>query len=231
MGRCLLLAVTVSHLVLAQQPPDPGTPVNTDTTVATSGPQSPQWKALSVEDKLRYDGRHMFDVDNIVFAGIGAAFDQWRDRPGEWGQGWNAFGERYASHLGQYAIQRSIMFPVQAIDHEDTRFFRSKRTTFKGRVGDAFLHTVWRHDDSGGMMPAYSEFLGDYGAAALSRLWWPDRFHHGSAIFVAGSDTMLIDAGINVLHEFTPDIKRWLHLNRGTRKTTFASPPVAATYR
>jgi hypothetical protein len=63
-------------------------------------------------------------------------------------------------------------------------------------------------------MPAYSEFFGDYGAAALSRLWWPDRFHNAGAIFTAGSDTLLIDAGINVVHEFTPDIKRWLHLSR-----------------
>jgi hypothetical protein len=209
--RALLLVVTVSGPVLAQQPGPNPPPTTPD---APSGPQSPQWKALSVEDKLRYDARHMFDVDNIVYAGIGAAFDQWRDRPGEWGQGWGAFSERYASHLGQYAIQRSIMFPVQAIDHEDTRFFRSKRTSYKGRVGDAFLHTIWRHNDSGGMMPAYSEFLGDYGAAAVSRLWWPQRFHTGSSVLVAGSDTLLIDAGINVLHEFSPDIKRWLHLSR-----------------
>ena len=76
---------------------------------------------------------------------------------------------------------------------------------------DAFLHTIWRHDDSGGMMPAYSEFLGDYGAAAVSRMWWPQRFHNGHAIFFAGSDTILIDAGINVMHEFAPDMKRWLH--------------------
>ena len=183
---------------------------------ASSGPQSPQWSRLSIEDKLRYDARHFADVDNFVFAGIGAALDQWRDRPAEWGQGWGSYGERYASHIGQYAIQRSIMFPVQAIDHEDARYFRSKRSSFKGRLGDAFLHTVWRHSDSGGMMPAYSEFVADYGAAALSRLWWPQRFHHGSDIFVAGSDTILIDAGINVLHEFAPDVKRWLHLGHRT---------------
>ena len=123
-----------------------------------------------------------------------------------------AIRERYASHLGYYLIQRSIMFPVQAIDHEDTRYFRSKRTSFQGRIGDAFLHTIWRHNDSGGMMPAYSEFLGDYGAAALSRMWWPAHYHTASSILIAGSDTILVDAGINVLHEFAPDIKRWLHL-------------------
>jgi hypothetical protein len=172
-------------------------------------------KGLTVKEKFKYDARHLFDVDNIVFAAMGAGVDQWRDRPGEWGQGWDAYGERYASHLGQYFIQRSIMFGVQAVDHEDARYFRSKKKSFGGRLGDAFFHTVWRHDDSGGMMPAYSEFFGDYGAAAISRVgWWPQRYHNASAIFVAGSDTVMIDAGINVLHEFAPDLKRKLHLSR-----------------
>jgi hypothetical protein len=207
--RALLVAVSVSGFMLAQQP-SPGT--STSQPAETSGPKSPEWRGLSVKEKLEYDGRHLFDWDNLVYAGIGAGFDQLRDRPSEWGQGWGAFGERYASHIGYYLIQRSIMFPVQAIDHEDTRYFRSKRTSLQGRIGDAFLHTIWRHNDSGGMMPAYSEFLGDYGAAALSRMWWPDHYHTGSSIFIAGSDTILVDAGINVLHEFAPDIKRWLHL-------------------
>jgi len=177
-----------------------------------SGPQSSQWSRLSVKEKLRYDARHLFEIDNIVFAGIGAALDQERDRPGEWGQGWGPFAERYASHLGQYAIQRSIAGAVQAMNHEDPRYFRSSRKSIRGRIGDALLHTVWRHDDSGGMMPAYSEFIGDYGAAALSRSWWPDRYHTKSEILAAGSDTILIDAGINLFHEFFPDVRRRLHL-------------------
>ncbi len=207
--RALLVAVSVSGFMLAQQPsPD----ISTSQPGETSGPSSAEWRGLSVKEKLEYDGRHLFDWDNLVYAGIGAGFDQLRNRPSEWGQGWGALGERYASHIGYYLIQRSIMFPVQAIDHEDTRYFRSKRTSLQGRVGDAFLHTIWRHNDSGGMMPAYSEFLGDYGAAAVSRMWWPQHYHTASSILIAGSDTILVDAGINVLHEFAPDIKRWLHL-------------------
>lgn len=214
-GRALLLALALSGITLAQLPgPEPGSPQAPEPSAApsgaTRGPQSPQWRSLSVQDKLRYDARHLFELDNLVYAGIGAAFDQARNRPPEWGQGGGAFAERYGSHVGQYLIQRSIMFPVQAMDGEDTRFFRSKRPSYAGRIADAFLHTVWRHDDSGGMMPAYSEFLGDYGAAAVSRMWWPTRFHNGRAIFIAGSDTILIDAGINVLHEFAPDMKRWM---------------------
>jgi hypothetical protein len=163
---------------------------------------------------MRYDVRHLFGVDNLVYAGIGAAVDQARDRPGEWGQGWDPYAGRYASHIGQFVIQRSIMFPVQAIDGEDTRYYRSNRASYGGRLGDAFFHTIWRPDHYGGMMPAYSEFLGDYGAAAVSRMWWPRSYRNGRSIFIAGTDTILIDAGINVLREFAPDMKRWIHLKR-----------------
>jgi len=219
--RTFLLLTAVSVLMFAQQPagaessPAHSTdPATASGTRATKGPHSPEWKELSFKEKMKYDESHLFDVENVVFAGVGASFDQLRDRPSEWGEGWGAFGERYASHIGYYMVQRSVMFPVEAIDHEDTRYYRSTRSSFRGRLGDAFLHTIWRHNDSGGMMPAYSEFLGDYSAAAVSRLWWPSNYHKGSSIFIAGSDTILVDAGINVFHEFKPEIKRWLHLAR-----------------
>jgi hypothetical protein len=215
--RAIVLTVAFCGLLLAQQATDQNTAPG-DSTASTvrpaSGPRSAQWKDLSVKEKLQYDGKHFFDVSNMIFAGIGASFDQERERPSEWGEGWGPFAERYASHIGYYAVQRSVMFPVEAIDHEDTRYHRSTRTSYKGRLGDAFLHTIWRHNDSGGMMPAYSEFLGDYTAAAVSRMWWPAHYHTGSSIFIAGSDTILVDAGINVFQEFKPDIKHWLHMGR-----------------
>jgi hypothetical protein len=205
----LLLTLAIAGIAAPQQAPQPG-----QTAPPISGPGSEKWQRMSLEDKLRYDAHHLFDIDNFVFAGIGAAIDQGRNRPSEWEQGWGPFAERYTSHIGQYLVQRTIMYPVRAIDDEDPRYFPSKRTSYHGRVGDAFLHTVWRHSDSGGMMPAYSEVFGDYGAAAISRLWWPKQYRTETEVFVAGSDTILIDGAINVWHEFTPDIQRWLHIKR-----------------
>src|ERR1700678_4420263 len=141
--RIVLVAFTVAGLSVAQQT----APDNSSGTVSPApadtgkiGPKSPQWKGLTVKEKLSYDWRHLFDPENVVFAGIGAGFDQLRDRPGQWGEGWGPFAGRYGSHMGQYVIQRSIMAPVQAVDHEDTRYFRSARKTYKGRLADAFLH-------------------------------------------------------------------------------------------
>lgn len=198
----------------AQPTTPPPAPDNGPPKTAAHGPSSPQWVGLTVKEKLSYDWSHLFDPENIVFAGVGASFDQLRNRPSEWGQGWGPFGERFGSHIGYYVIQRSIMFPVQAIDHEDTRYFPSTHKSIPARIGDAVLHTVWRHADDGGMMPAFSEIMGDYGAAAVSRMWWPDHYHTASSILIAGSDTILVDAGINIFREFKPDIKRWMHLSR-----------------
>lgn len=214
--RLLVWTVALGHLAWAQAPAAGGVPP--ENAKAIPGPSSPQWRNLSVKQKLRYDARHLVDVENFIFAGMGAGLDQLRDRPGRWGEGGYGYGERYGSHLGQYLVQRSVMFPIEAVDHEDTRYMRSRRTSYQGRLLDAFRATVWRHNDRGGMMPAYSEFLGDYTAAAVSRMWWPERYHNAKAILIAGSDTMLVDGWINVLHEFAPDVKRWLHLQRSTPK-------------
>jgi hypothetical protein len=169
---------------------------------------------MTVKEKLDYDARHVLDPENLLYGGLGAAIDQWRDRPSQWGQGWEAYGDRYASHFTQYLTQRAIMFPVQAIDHENPQYIRSEHRNYGARIGDAFLHTIWRRDDFGRMRPAYGEIFGDYGAAAVSRFWWPDQYHTASAVLIAGSDTVLIDGAINALHEFTPDLKRWFHVGR-----------------
>lgn len=216
--RLLLLAALLCPLALAQERTAGTSPQAADgapaNSAASSGPASSQWRGLSVEEKLKYDGKHLFDPGHIFFGAIGAGFDQLRERPQEWGDGYGPYGERFASHFGQYLVQRSIMFPIQAIDHEDTRYFRSRSGTYKGRLRDALLQTVWRHNDNGGMMIAYSEFLGDFGGAAVSRMWWPAHYHTASSVLIAGGNSILVDGWINVLHEFSPDMKRWIRLKR-----------------
>ena len=160
--RALLVAVSVSGFMLAQQP-NPDT--STSKPAQTSGPKSPEWRGLSVKEKLEYDGRHLFDWDNLVYAGIGAGFDQLRDRPSEWGQGWGRV--RGTLCLAPRSVPRSSAascFQCRRLITKTLAISDRRGPVIQGRVGDAFLHTIWRHNDSGGMMPAYSEFLGDYGA-------------------------------------------------------------------
>jgi hypothetical protein len=57
-------------------------------------------------------------------------------------------------------------------------------------------------------MPAYSRLVGAYGSAYISRQWYPPEYHTAAAGFYAGSTSLGVDIGLNVLREFLPDIKK-----------------------
>jgi hypothetical protein len=145
----------------------------------------------------------------IARVAIGAALDQARTYPTEWGQGWDAFGVRVASGFGQHLIKEQIEFGVWAIDGEDPRHRRSGLHGFWPRTRYAVIHTFVARRDDGGQMPAISRFVGDYGAGFISREWYPSRFHTVQQGFDAGTVSLGIDVGMSVLREFLPE--RFIH--------------------
>lgn len=159
-------------------------------------------------EKFRYHLRHSLDAGEAFRATAGSALDQWQDHPPEWGQGWDAYGVRLASHFGQHFVKEQIMFGVQVFDHEDPRHVRTQQTTFIGRALDAAKNTFIARSDSGALMPAYSRFIGVYGAAFISRQWYPERLHTVGEGFRAGSVALSVDTGMNVVKEFLPDVKK-----------------------
>ena len=113
------------------------------------------------------------------------------------------------SHFGQHLVKENFTFAVRALDHEDPRPIRSTPSVFSARAFDALKYTVVARSDSGHLMPAYSRFVGDYGSVAISKLgWWPIRYQTAGEILSSGTASLGVDAGINVIREFWPDIKR-----------------------
>lgn len=164
---------------------------------------------LSVGEKYHLALRRSFEPAEIARIAIGAALDQERNYPMEWGQGWDAFGVRMASSFGQHLVKEQIQFGIWAIDHEDPRHRRSGLHGVWPRTRYAVVHTFVARRDGGGEMPAFSRFIGDYGAGFVSREWYPTRFHNWQQGFDAGSVSLGIDVGMNVLREFLPE--RFVH--------------------
>ncbi len=73
---------------------------------------------------------------------IGAGVGQWENTPKEWGQGWNAYGERFGSNLAYNGIRQTITYGTSVIFHEDNRYFASHKNGFWARTGYAALSTV-----------------------------------------------------------------------------------------
>jgi hypothetical protein len=162
---------------------------------------------LTLGQKYKLALNRTLDPLEWVRIAFGAAIDQADNYPSDWGQGWDAFGVRTASGFGQQAIREQIEFGVWAIDHEDPRHHRSGLHGVWPRTRYAIVHTFVSRRDDGGQMPAYSRFLGDYGAAFASREWYPTRFHNLQAGLDSGSVSLGLDVGMNVAREFLP---HWL---------------------
>ena len=159
---------------------------------------------LTVKEKYHLALIRSVEPAEVARIALGAGFDQLRNYPEEWGQGWDAFGVRMASGFGQHLIKEQIEFGVWAVDHEDPRHRRSGLHGVWPRTRWAIIHTLVVRRDDGGSMPAYSRFIGDYGAGFISREWFPTRFHNFQAGFDAGSVSFGLDVGMNVLREFAP---------------------------
>src|SRR5215813_10647575 len=136
---------------------------------------------MTVKEKFTYHFKQSVDPWGVARGAAGAALDQWRDHPGGWGQGWDMYGVRVASHFGQNFIKHQMLFGVQALDHENPLHLRSTRQGFKNRVFDAVRYTFTSNSDSGELMPAYSRFVAAYGSAYISRSWYPASYHTFSA--------------------------------------------------
>jgi hypothetical protein len=175
--------------------------------LATQASPSIASEPLSIGEKYQLALQRTFDPVEIFRMSLSAGLDQERNYPSEWGQGWDAFGVRMASHFGQHLIREQLEAGVWAIDHEDPRHRRSGLTGVGPRTRYAIVHTFVTRSDSGTTMPAYSRFVGDYGAGFISREWYPDRFHTVGQGLEAGTISLGVDVGMNILREFWPH--RW----------------------
>jgi hypothetical protein len=179
---------------------------STDSPTITTSP-SIDSQPLTIGEKYQIALQRTFDPAEIMRLTLSAGLDQWRNYPSEWGQGWDAFGVRVASALGQQLVRQQLRFAVGAIDHEDPRHERSGLTGVWPRTRFAIVHTFISRSDSGKNMPAYSRFIGDYGAGFISREWYPDRFHTVGQGLEAGTISLGTDVGMNILREFWPHRK------------------------
>jgi hypothetical protein len=162
---------------------------------------------LTLKEKYRIALNRSVDPIEFVRIAFAAGFDQARNYPEEWGQGWDAFGVRMASGFGQQLVREQIEFGVWAIDHEDPRHRRSGLHGVWPRTKYAVVHTFIARRDDGSEIPAYSRFIGDYGAGFVSREWYPTRFHNFQQGIDAGTVSLGLDVGMNVAREFIP---HWL---------------------
>ncbi len=155
------------------------------------------------KDKLRGYIFDTFGPYPIISAVATAGIQQARNKPPDWGQGWDAYGVRVASNFGVNLVTQTTRYGLAEIFREDTLYYRCECTGIGRRLGHALISTVTaRRGEDGHRTFSFSALAAPYaGTEAAALLWYPSRFDPSDG-FRMGNINLAVQAAINVANEF-----------------------------
>ena len=117
----------------------------------------------------------------ILAAASSAAISQARNVPSAYGQGWDAYGERFGANMARGSSNAFFSsFVFASVLHEDPRFFPQSRPTFWGSVKYSAKRLAVTRKDSGGDGFNYSGILGPLAAETLANVYLPQSEQTGA---------------------------------------------------
>jgi len=195
----LVITVVAAFSVYSQEP---AKPQSKDPAVATTKTTTPDYVFPTPQERFDRYVKSTVGPERLLRSAASAGISQWNDSPEEWGQGAKGYGKRFASSMGQNAIQQTVTYGLDSALKLDTGFRRSKREGFFPRLKDALAQNVTSRNRSGGRVISIPRFAGVYtGAIIAHETWYPDRYSTKDGLR-SGTTTLLTGFGINVLREF-----------------------------
>lgn len=139
---------------------------------------------------------------SLVYTGVTAGLNQWRDKPEEWEQGASGYAKRYASGFGRNAIQQTVVYGLDSALGLDTGFRKSARKGFIPRMKDALAANITSRTKTGKRVFSVPRIAGVYTAAVIANeTWYPERYNYKDGLR-AGTNTLLLGFGLNLVREF-----------------------------
>jgi hypothetical protein len=159
---------------------------------------------LDVGDKFEYRLGETFGITKLITVGARAGYDQLTDTPSEWKQGHTAYEKRYVSEFATTFARQTFAFGLEAVLHEDPRYFPSGQKGFFARTKSALKQAVITRTDSGRNRFATARVGSALGAAFLANKWQPPSTSDTSTALSTFAISLAGDAGYNFLQEFFP---------------------------
>jgi hypothetical protein len=186
-------------------------PLKSTTPAPPSPLKHPPFTPLTGSERFDYFLHHTFGPMAIARSVVWSGLAQAADTPPEWGQGMEGYGKRLAAKFGQHTAKASIQDGTAALLHEDPRYIPSGRTGFRPRLAYAAEHAFLIYRNDGTPKFADSRLIGCFGGAAIARAWYPRGDRTYADILKSGATSFGIDAGMTVVKEFWPDIRRGIN--------------------
>jgi len=142
---------------------------------------------------------------------IVAGADQWREAPLQWGDGWGAYGKRFASREGQFITANTLTFLGNAVLKYEPMYDQCQCSGFLRRTRHAILRNFITYNFSEReLRPQWALYAGAFAGGVISTTWRPSNY----GVLTNGAFAMLGQAGygslLNFFIEFAGDINRRL---------------------
>jgi hypothetical protein len=144
----------------------------------------------------------------------GALIDQATNTPSEWHRTLAGYGKRYPSNFGTFTIEDTIHELGAAAFDYDSRYLHCQCTGMWPRSRYAITSGVLSYKADGRRHLDLTKAAAAYGSGMLTVAWYPHRYSAFDTGVRFGHTQFAFVFGGNLLDEFTPDIKRALHLPR-----------------
>jgi hypothetical protein len=165
----------------------------------------------------------------ITVAVLTSAVEQARDVPKGYGQGWDAYGDRFGSSMARAssnAFFTTWVFP--SVLHQDPRFFPQSNPTLWGSIKYSVRRIVITPTDRGGETFNASEIVGTLASETLTNAYYPKAEQNGRKTGIRiGTDFAWKFVG-NMFKNYWPTFFHDMGLNRLKVIPDPGSPPSAA---
>ena len=166
---------------------------------------------LTPRQKFNIAWHQFFDMSAHFGNLIQASISQAANGLPHYGQGWAAFGERYAAQEGDQFTGSMLIYGVlPTVLHQDPRYFRRGRGSVWSRVAYAASRVVIARTDAGKPTFNASSVFGQFGQASISMLYYPQQDRKIEGVVQGWAINQGYNIGWNQLKEFTPDLGAYM---------------------
>src|SRR6476620_7460553 len=180
-----------------------------------TAPSLNEWQPLTAREKFNVFLHSTYSPRTFANAAIDEAADRAKGKHlnREYETGFRGVGQRYGINLATNATDvffQRFLFPT--LLKQDPRYFRNPDLPFFQRALYAMSRVVITRTDNGGQTFNSSRILSIAASRAVADLYVPGERQGMNPIGACVSFTLLRDAGMNLAHEFWPDVRRkFLH--------------------
>jgi hypothetical protein len=166
---------------------------------------------LTVHEKYMLSLHQAFDISAHIGNAFQAGLQQWGNGQPRYGQGWGAYGERFAAGEGDQITGSILIYGVlPSMLHDDPRYFRQGRGSAMARTWYAINRTFVTRRDKGTSGFNSSQTFGQLISCGISTSYYPPQDRGVSRVFSNWAVNLGGNSAYNVLSEYYPDLMQAL---------------------